>query len=113
MGWNVFCLPLDEAHLARLKWQSQSAAGPAFHRGTFNITTPGDTFLDLRGWRRGVVWVNGRCLSRFWHIGPQQTAYLPGAWLRSGTNDVLIFDVDAEQRAGVEGLPEPILNKIS
>ena len=40
----------------------------------FNVDTPGDTFLDLHSWGKGVVWVNGHCLGRYWNIGPTQTA---------------------------------------
>ena len=47
---------------------------PAIWRGWLNVEKPGDTFLDLRSWGKGVLWVNGRCLGRFWNIGPTQTA---------------------------------------
>ena len=51
--------------------------------GLDNAVYPvGDTFLDLRGWEKGTVWVNGHHLGRFWQIGPQQTLYVPGPWLR-------------------------------
>ena len=117
MGWNVFSLPLNSKHLASLKWQNESLPGPAFHRGTFRVDgktqTRGDTFLDLRAWSRGVVWVNGHCLSRFWRIGPQQTAYLPGAWLLNGENEIVIFDIESRGRMTVEGLAQPILNELA
>ncbi|HEX8342896.1 MAG TPA: beta-galactosidase family protein [Tepidisphaeraceae bacterium] len=112
MGWDVFSLPLDAAHLASLRWQAAAAAGPAFHRGTFTVDAPGDTFLDFRQWGRGVVWVNGRCLSRFWSIGPQQTVYLPGAWLRAGENEIVVFDATGGERHAIEGLREPILDRV-
>ena len=59
---------------------------------TVNLEKPGDTFLDLRCWGKGVVWVNGHCLCRFWDIGPTQTAYLPGCWLHAGKNEIIILD---------------------
>ncbi len=112
MGWQAFPLPLDAAMLGRLRWQSGDRPGPAFHRGWFTLERVGDTFLDLRSWKRGVVWVNGHCLSRFWSIGPQQTAYLPGAWLRVGRNEVVVFDLEASGRQPLAGLAEPVLDDV-
>ena len=52
--------------------------------GSFTVEKPGDTFLDMSTWGKGMVWVNGRALGRFWEIGPQQTLFLPGCWLKAG-----------------------------
>lgn len=112
MDWQAFSLPLDEAHLARLTWGPADASGPAFHRGHFTVAEVGDTFLDLGAWGRGVLWVNGRCLSRFWSIGPQQTCFVPGAWLRPGTNEVVVFDVTGPGRKPLEGKTAPILDDL-
>ena len=78
-GWRIFNLPLDGKMLARLKFSDAKAGSnlPAFWRATVNIEKPGDTFLDLRSWGKGVVWVNGHCLGRFWDIGPTQTIMCP------------------------------------
>jgi hypothetical protein len=76
-----------------------STSGPTYFRGTFNNpNTPGmaaDTYLELPGGTKGVVWVNGHNLGRYWTIGPQQQLYLPGAWLNApGTpNDVLVLEL--------------------
>jgi beta-galactosidase len=111
MGWDVFKLPCDAAHLRRLKWKKKTAAGPAFHRGFFNLTQTGDTHLDLRGWTKGLVWVNGHHLGRFWHIGPQQTLYLPGCWLKRGRNEVIVLDLERPERGSLAGLPVPVLDR--
>lgn len=92
-GWQVFPLRLDAPMLAGLKWSAGPAAGPAFWRGSFDGEKPADTFLDLRTWGKGVVWVNGHCLARFWNIGPTQTAYVPGPWLKPGRNEVIVLDL--------------------
>lgn len=42
----------------------------------------------LKGWEKGVVFINGQNLGRYWNIGPQETLYLPGAWLDQGSNQV-------------------------
>lgn len=59
--------------------------------GTFSLKKTGDTFIDMRGWGKGIVFVNGINLGRYWEIGPQQTLYLPGCWLRKGENRIVVF----------------------
>jgi beta-galactosidase len=114
--WDVFPLRLDAPELAGLKWEKTTpgakTAGPAFWRGTFEIEKPADTFLDLRKWGKGVVWVNGHCLARYWNIGPTQTAYLPGVWLKPGRNEVVILDLVGPEEPVAAGLNEPILDEL-
>ena len=85
---------------------------PAFWRATVNIVRPGDTFLDLHFWGKGVVWVNGHCLGRFWNIGPTQTAYVPGCWLQAGKNVIVIFDLLGPEKPVIAGLEQPVLNEL-
>ena len=113
--WQMFPLKLDEPMLAALRWQkalTKTPEGPAFWRGSFTVENPDDTFLDLRNWGKGVVWVNGHCLSRFWNIGPQQTAYLPGPWLKKGNNEIIILDLIGPTNPSVSGLETPILSEL-
>jgi beta-galactosidase len=111
-GWDIYPLPMDSAAVAGLRFRAGAAPGPAFYRGTFTVVSTGDTFLDLRGWGKGVVWVNGHNLGRFWNIGPQQTLYLPGPWLRAGANDVVVFTLDPPAHPTLQGLTEPILDSL-
>jgi len=113
-GWQMFTLPMDAAQFKTLKWRADDAAGPAFHRGTISLREDeiGDTFLDLRGWKIGAVWINGHNLGRFWRIGPQQTLFLPGCWLNSGNNEIIVFDLEAAGRASISGLSDPVLDEV-
>ena len=113
-GWEIFNLPLDDQMLASLKFTggTPAAHAPAFWRGTFNLEKAGDTFLDLRGWGKGDLWVNGHCLGRYWNIGPSQTAYAPGCWLRAGENQIVILDLLGPQRPEIAGLEKPILDQL-
>ena len=115
-GWQVYRLPLDAPQLEALGWQpapaAATASGPAFWRGSVTLAAPGDTFLDLRTWGKGVVWVNGRCLARFWNIGPTQTAYVPGPWLKAGRNEIVILDLTGPRAPTVAGLDKPILDEL-
>jgi beta-galactosidase len=111
-GWEVYPLPLDRNMLEGLKFSTERLTGPAFHRGVFKLTKTGDTFLDMRGWGKGNVWVNGHHLGRFWHIGPQQTLYLPGVWLKEGDNEVVALELEDNLERTIGGLTEPILNQL-
>ncbi|HEY1121003.1 MAG TPA: beta-galactosidase [Haloferula sp.] len=112
--WSVFPLKLDAPLLSSLKWKTggDSAPGPKFWRGSFKLTKAADTFLDLRTWGKGVIWVNGHCLARHWNIGPTQTAYLPGAWLKEGENEVVILDLLGPEKPVLAGLEKPILDQL-
>lgn len=115
MDWEVFPIPLDDADLSRLEYRAADATGPAFHRGSFELSSEqiGDTYLDLREWRIGCAWVNGHNLGRFWRIGPQQTLFCPGCWLKEGANEIVVLDLESTGRQRIEGLAEPILDELS
>ena len=110
--WSVYPLKLDAPMLTGLKWKPGKTSGPAFWRGTFQVTKPADTFLDTSTWGKGVLWVNGHCLGRFWNIGPTQTMYLPGPWLKAGKNEVVVLDLTGPQSPALEGLAKPVLDKL-
>lgn len=83
------------------------------YRGTFNIKgKPSDTFLNFETWGKGLVYVNGHPLGRIWEIGPQQTLYMPGCWLKTGENEILVFDILGPREARSEGLKEPKLDQL-
>lgn len=74
--------------------KSTRAIGKAgYYRGYFNLKKVGDTFLDFETWGKGQVYVNGHAMGRIWSIGPQQTLYVPGCWLKKGKNEVIVLDV--------------------
>jgi len=112
-GWDMFSLPLDDAMLARLKFAPVTATvgAPVVFRGAFTLEKVTDTFLDMRDWTKGMVWVNGHNLGRFWKIGPQQTLYLPGPWLKPGRNEVMVLEYDhAPEHPLLAGLAEGIFD---
>ena len=75
-----------------------------YYRGFFNINKVGDTFINMEAFGKGQVYVNGHALGRFWQIGPQQTLYLPGCWLKKGKNEVIVLDaVGPKGEAGKVG----------
>ena len=61
---------------------------------------------------RSQVWVNGHAMGRIWSIGPQQTLYVPGCWLKKGKNEIIVLDIVGPKEAVVWGQAEPELNKL-
>ncbi|TCO54859.1 beta-galactosidase [Actinocrispum wychmicini] len=93
-NWRTYPLPVDEAFVAGLRPTVSDPNRPGlFFRATVTLSQTGDTYLDMSGWTKGVVWVNGHNLGRYWSIGPQQRLYCPAPWLTAGDNQILVFDL--------------------
>src|SRR5664280_53769 len=105
-GWEMYSLPLKE--IGGLKFSAKPAPGPAFHRATFELRETGDVYLDMRGWGKGNVWVNGRNLGRYWKVGPQQTLFVPGVWLKKGRNEVIVLDLLEGGTRSLAGVKDPV-----
>ncbi|GAB2547235.1 beta-galactosidase [Rufibacter soli] len=112
-NWLVYNFPVDYQFQKKANFRKVRADGPAWYKGTFMLKETGDTFLDVSTWGKGMVWVNGHNLGRFWKIGPQQTLFMPGVWLKKGENEILILDVDSPKALTVAGLKEPILDRLA
>ncbi|MHA4811459.1 beta-galactosidase [Flavitalea flava] len=112
-NWKIYPIPLqNEGIPAGLKFHAGQTAMPAFHKGSFSIKDTGDSFLDMRNWGKGLVWINGHCLGRFWNIGPTQTMYVPGPWLKTGKNELIILDYTGPSGNELSGLDSPILGQV-
>ncbi len=85
---------------------------PGYYRGHFNLAKVGDTFLNFQTWGKGQVYVNGHALGRIWAIGPQQTLYVPGCWLKKGRNELIVLDVVGPSERKVWGQDKPELDKL-
>ena len=118
-GWKVYNLEDRYEWYKGLKFEplksvkdAQGQRVPGCYRATFHVEKPGDTFLNFETWGKGLVYVNGYGIGRIWEIGPQQTLYVPGCWLKEGENEILVFDIVGPKEARTEGLEEPILNQL-
>lgn len=100
-NWLVYNLPVDGAFQNKPNYTSRQTEGPAWYKANFQVDKPGDTYLDVSHWTKGMVWINGRSLGRYWNIGPTQTMFLPGTWLKKGTNEIIITDVQKPDLATV------------
>jgi beta-galactosidase len=100
-NWLNYPMPLKQAPSPH--WSQAQVPGPAFHRGTFTLNSVGDTFLDVSQLGKGLLWVNGHAIGRIWHIGPQQSDYVPACWLHKGTNTVTVLDLETESNPTLSG----------
>ncbi|ALE05743.1 beta-galactosidase [Arthrobacter sp. ERGS1:01] len=111
LDWDL--LPLDLNNIgevaAHLGGQSPerpvALAGPAFAYATFDRTEVSDLFLDTSGWGKGVVWINGFCLGRYWSRGPQHTLYVPGPVVRAHGNEIIILELHGSTAPVVSFVP--------
>ncbi|MFD1149908.1 glycoside hydrolase family 35 protein [Saccharothrix hoggarensis] len=116
-GWEVLPLRLD---VPPPVWDDGdervpvdgAVAGPVLLRARFDLDRPADLHLDTAGWGRGVVWVNGFCLGRYWSRGPQRTLYVPGPVLRAGGNEVVVLELAALTEPTVRCVPGPDLGHV-
>lgn len=94
-GWRHYALPLDNLELVDFSKEYVSGT-PAFYRFELEVDEAGDTFLDFSGWGKGVAWINGFNLGRYWEIGPQRRLYIPGPLLKTGVNEVILFETEGK-----------------
>ncbi len=90
-NWWLSLMPLENG--APRKSCRGSALNGALYRAEVNLENPIDTFLDMKEWQKGYVWVNGHLLGRYWNIGPQERLYCPGEFMKNGINTIEILDL--------------------
>ena len=111
-NWTVYNFPVDYSFIKNKNYKDTKILPimPAYYRSSFKLDKVGDTFFDMSTWGKGMVWVNGHAMGRFWEIGPQQTLFIPGCWLKEGENEILVLDLKGPTKASIKGLKKPILD---
>lgn len=111
-SWQMYKLPMTSfPEIA--SGTSQITGNPALYKGSFDVKEVGDTFLDMQDWGKGIVFVNGHNLGRYWKVGPQQTLYLPGCWLKKGKNTIEIFEQQNDKKhTELHSTKTPILESL-
>lgn len=112
-NWKVYNFPVDAGFQEKLKYENLKGTGPGWYKAEFTLKKTADTYLDMRGWGKGMVWINGQNLGRYWKIGPTQTMFVPGTWLKKGTNTIIVFDLDSHANPVVNGITNPIFEMVS
>ena len=118
-NWSMYKIPDDMATAYKAlsnknadKQLASTLGERGYYRGYFTISKVGDTFINMETWGKGQVYVNGHALGRFWRIGPQQTLYCPGCWLKKGKNEIVVLDIAGPQETMVWGQDRPEINKL-
>lgn len=104
MNWKVYNLPMDDRFIYNLRSSNRNPGKQGiFFKGSFFLSAPGDTYLDISNFKKGIVWVNGHNLGRYWEIGPQNRLYCPASYMHKGTNEMMVFDLHVTQPQIVVG----------
>lgn len=122
--WEMVKLPMQEVpELGKMPkrcvYQTTEGAGkslvgkPAIYKGVFKLKETGDTFLDMEAWGKGIVFINGINIGRYWQVGPQQTLFIPGVWLKKGKNEIVIFEqLNEKTHTEIRSVKVPVLTKL-
>lgn len=112
-NWTMTTIPDDYQTAVKAFEKNTDKKGTrGYYRGYFNLKKVGDTFLNFETWGKGQVYVNGHSMGRIWYIGPQQTLYIPGCWLKKGKNEIIVLDVVGPKETKVWGQNTHEVNKL-
>lgn len=112
-NWSMTTIPDDyQTAVKAFEKKSDNKGTRGYYRGYFNLKKVGDTFLNFETWGKGQVYVNGHAMGRIWYIGPQQTLFIPGCWLKKGKNEIIVLDVVGPKEAKVWGQDTHEVNKL-
>ena len=116
--WEMTQLPMDQ--MPKMNFLDNTPTNrqtlnkkPVVYEGTFQLKETGDTFLDMSEWGKGIVFINDINIGRYWHVGPQQTLYIPEVWLKEGDNRIVIFEqLNKEAKTEVRTVKIPVLQDL-
>ncbi len=112
--WKMYMFPFAEMPVINDKSAPAETGKPALYSGNFSMPQVGDVFVNMEKWGKGILFVNGYNLGRYWNAGPQQTLYLPGAFLKKGNNEIIVFEqLNENINPVIVTVPKPILTKLS
>lgn len=112
-NWNMYKFPMNKTPDLKNYAEKYVQDQPVIYNGSFSLSKTGDTFLDMSKWGKGIVFVNGHNLGRYWNLGPQQTLYLPGCWLQKGKNTITVFEqINGEKHKEIHGQKTPVLDEL-
>jgi beta-galactosidase len=111
--WSVCAVDLDA--VPRL-WDTPATEGPGVGptawRTTFAADESVDHFLRTDAWGKGLAWINGFCLGRYWRRGPQHTLFVPGPVIRAGSNELVVLELNALSEPTAHFVPGPLLGPL-
>lgn len=106
IGWKHYQWPLND--IKQIKPSAAKPGYPEFYKANLQVNEIGDTYLDTRKLDKGLLWLNGKLIGRYWGIGPQQTLYIPGCWLKKGDNEIMVLEMGTVKSPSITGTKEQI-----
>ncbi|MDP4261729.1 MAG: beta-galactosidase [Bacteroidota bacterium] len=110
--WKMYSFPFSDLNTIKFKVKTPGSQ-PGLYKGYFTLTETGDTYLDMRSFGKGFVFLNGLNIGKYWQTGPQQTLYVPAGWLKKGVNEIVVFDELKQGHTSLTALQDPILNQLT
>jgi len=111
LNWEHYPLPLDNPEKIDFS-KGWTEGQPAFYAFDFEVKEPKDTYLELSEFGKGIAYVNGRNLGRFWNVGPTLSLYIPHSYLKEGANRIIIFETEGEYKEEIHLTRKPTLKHI-
>jgi beta-galactosidase len=112
-NWKMYNLPFETTPQKGTKITKAVINTPVIKSGLFNLNKVADTYLDMSQWGKGIVWINGHNLGRYWSIGPQQTLYIPVEWLKKDNNKIEVLELIKTEQSTIKSSKTPKLNTLS
>ena len=111
LNWQQYPLSFENTENIDFSkgWQSKQ---PAFYAFDFKMKALKDTYLDLSGFGKGLAFVNGVNIGRFWNVGPTLSLYIPHSLLKEGHNRIIIFETEGEYEVSINLVNKPTFKTI-
>ncbi|NVM62345.1 beta-galactosidase [Mucilaginibacter sp. SG538B] len=112
-NWKMYSLPFDDINKVNTNPAIKKVAAnntPQLKKAVFKVDKLADTYLDMSTWGKGIVWLNGHNLGRYWNCGPQQTLYVPVEWLKKGNNEITVLELIKPSENTLNAIDHPILD---
>ena len=111
LNWQQYPLSFENTENINFSkgWQPKQ---PAFYSFDFEMKALKDTYLDLSGFGKGLAFVNGVNIGRFWNVGPTLSLYIPHSLLKEGHNRIIIFETEGEYEASINLVNQPTFKTI-
>lgn len=98
--WQAYTLPFDDISRVEFKDDVPAFDGePIMLKAELDVDECCDTFVKLPTFKKGIIIINGRVLSRHWEVGPQRSAYLPAPFLKKGKNELVVVEFEGYDEA--------------
>ena len=111
LNWQQYPLSFENTENIDFSkgWQPEQ---PAFYAFDFEMKALKDTYLDLSGFGKGLAFVNGVNIGRFWNVGPTLSLYIPHSLLKEGNNRIIIFETEGEYEESINLVNQPTFKTI-